>query len=245
MAKRIKQTRNEQKTLGSSLREMYYSVPDNIRYIVLWLVSLIILFLVLSYLFPIIFKALGVGTVSYGGLTFTKEVLGQNKNQINIYHYYYLYRDASGQLVQNNIYLRNNPAEINIPVRGDIAFFANTSVIIALDTDNLLKCNQSSIAIGELSSFIRNAGHNVSAGILNKTEAQDQNISYADCGTTRDSMTIRVIIGNESSITSNANYGCYQISAGSCNDLLPASEKFIVQALVDAKNRTNSTSSSG
>jgi len=243
MVKQRKQVDRTQQSLGEAVREVTNVIPSNVKYIVLWIVGLAALFLILSYAFPILFKLIGVGTVNYGGLSFTKEVLGQGANQIIMYHYFYLYKDAQGQLVQNNIYLRNNPSEIKAQVNADIIFVQNAPISIAIDTDNLVSCNQSSIAIGELSSFIKNSGNNVSAGTLNKTEALDKNIAYADCGLKNDSITIRVILGNASRIDGSVNVGCYQISASSCQDLLPTTEKFIVQSIIDAKNRSNSTSS--
>lgn len=234
--KKIKQTKNKaikQQTLAQAVKEQTDKIPVNIKYIIFWIVGLLVLFLILNSLFPAIYKLIGVGTVSYEGLTFTKEDIGQSPNVIPIYHYYYLYKDVKGEVVQNNIYLRNDPSKNDIEVNGQIIFFENMPVQIGIDTDNLVRCNQSNIALSELTAFIKNAGHLVSGGTINKSEAMLKNVSYVDCGTKNNSMTLRFILGNSSYI--ERKNSCYTISAGTCEQVLPSAEKFIVQSIVDAK----------
>src|SRR5438045_819016 len=85
-------------------------------YGILFVVALIAVFFITFLAFR------NAGTVSYQGLTFTKERVGT----IDVFHYYYLYQDKKGQLVQNNIYLRNNPKDNKVPISGDnISYVSN------------------------------------------------------------------------------------------------------------------------
>ncbi len=233
MARR-KIRKDEGKTLGEEIGNISSKIPTNTKYIAAWVVGLVLLFIILNYAFPLIYKALGVGTINYQGLAFTKESIGTGK-PIIIYHYYYLYRDSMGELVQNNIYLRNDPRTNTVPVTSPIEFFHGLPVYVGVDADSLSKCNQSSIAISELAAFVKNAGFNVHGGTINATEAESQNVTYVSCNNQTNSTVIQFVMGNMTGITRTSQI-CYKISTASCSDVLSASEKFIVQSIIDAKN---------
>jgi hypothetical protein len=210
----------KQKTLGSEIK----NIPSEVKYIALWILILVGVFFLFNYIFN------NLGTINYDGLKFSKETIGK----IEVYHYYYLYKDRTGQLVQNNIYLRNNPTENQVPVSGNVTFIEGSKVFLGIDTDNLTSCNTSSIAISEITSFIVNGGISVKGGTVNNATAVKQNLTYVDCNVQKQNPVITIGLGNTTAVVNKGL--CYKITAATCNDLLPAAEKFIVKAIVDAKD---------
>lgn len=191
----------------------------------IWVViGLIVVFLLAFF----IFKEMKV--VEYQGLKFTKEKLGE----IPLYHYYYLYEDRTGQLVQNNIYLRNNPSKNDVEVDGEILFVEGRNVYVTINSSALEGCQQSAIAISSLASFIANSDITVKGAVMdNSTLDNNSTVPVVSCNTNVNGTVIQVNEGKETKIV-NKNK-CYSIYFSKCEDVLPAVEKFIVQSIIDAK----------
>ncbi len=192
----------------------------------IWFVIVLIIVFFITFL---IFR--GLGTIEHEGLTFKKERVGS----ISVYHYYYLYKDASGQIVQNNIYLRNNPAKNEIPINEKQIYYpSHKFVYVSINASALEGCPQSSIAISTLASFIANGGLTVKGGSLEQTNATANNVTqYITCHNKPVNPIIQINSGNTSEIS--INNLCYDIRFSRCEDVLPAVEKFIVQSILDAK----------
>ena len=211
------------------------SKKDSSNAYIIWGIIVLIVVFFISFFF---FRSLG--TIEYEGLTFTKERVGE----ITVYHYYYIYADKAGELVQNNIYLRINPKKNDIPVEGDqITYLPRRFTYVSINTTALEQCSQSSVAISEISSFLANGGLQVRGAIMENRTDLGNATRYVTCETDPYSMVIQLNSGNESKITADSL--CYNIQFSDCDDVLPAAEKFIVESILDAKeanSRTNSIS---
>jgi hypothetical protein len=197
----------------------------------IWTVVVLLLVFLGSY-----FMFKNIGTYEYEGLQFTKERFGQ----IPVYHYYYLYNDKTGQLVQNNIYLRNNPEKNKVPVDGKIVFPEGKFVYISINGSSMENCSQSGIALSSLASFMTNGGLKVKGATLenqttNVTTIDNSTIPYITCSMKQTNPVIEIKPGVKTEIV-NSDL-CYNIYFAKCEDILPATEKFIIQSIVDAKEQ--------
>jgi hypothetical protein len=228
---KIKHKENK-KEKQQTVSSMLASIPNNMRIGIIGIIILALVFIAAYYFFHNIYTP---GIVRYGGLTFDlKEKVGA----IQLYHYAYLYKDKTGELVQNNIYLRTNPAKNNIPLSGNISFLVNRTTYIGIDTDHLTACNDSSIAIAELAGFLKNGGLSIKGGSLNKTFAESINATYVSCSIQNLNLSsvIKIEMKNDTRVTNRGL--CYTIEAASCSEVLPAVEKFIVESIIQAKANT-------
>ncbi|HVY01941.1 MAG TPA: hypothetical protein VHA12_04225 [Candidatus Nanoarchaeia archaeon] len=199
---------------------------------VIWGILLLIVVFFVSF-----FAFRGLGTIEYKGLTFTKESIGQN---LEVYHYYYLYKDKSGQIVQNNIYLRQNPETNEIPVMGDsITYLPKKFTYVTINASAMEGCKNNAIALSELSAFLVNGGLQVRGAVMvNDTSLTENNATrYVTCKTDKYNSVIQVNYGNESKV--DVSGLCSNIQFSTCDDLLPAVEKFIVESIVDAKEASS------
>jgi len=200
------------------------------------MVGLIIIFLVSYSIFQ------GFKNINYQGLTFKKEMFGQ----IPLYHYYYIgkIKSVTGGVVseQNrkiDLFLRNNPKENNISVDGEIIFPEDKSVYIGIGSEGISECKYSVIGLATLSSFLSQNGIGIKAGAANLEDAKANNLTYINCEKYPESAVVLIEKGDETKITKSKDY-CYTISVNNC-ETLPAIEKFIVQSLIDAKERAKSS----
>jgi hypothetical protein len=170
-----------------------------------------------------------VNKVEYEGLTFTKEKVGN----IPVYHYFY-YFTSQGELIKYNLFLRNDPRENNVPVEGsEIIYEGGKFVYLTLNTTGIDKCEQSVIAVADLSKFITHNQFTVKSGTLIPEEASEDQ-DYITCENRPDRPVISIIEGEETKITIE-DY-CYTISVANC-DIMKATEKFKLQSVLDAKKR--------
>ena len=207
------------------------AIPHNVRLAIIWIVILAAVFFAFNYFFQNIWTP---GIVKYEGLTFTKENVGA----ITVYHYAYIYQDSTGQLAQNNIYLRNNPAGNKISTSGNITYVSDRTTYIGIDTDGLVGCNDSSVAIAELAGFLKDGGVWIKGGSLNKTTAIELNSTYVNCEIQNLNLSavIQVKMADETRVSASGL--CYTVQAASCANVIPAVERFIVESIVQAKANT-------
>jgi hypothetical protein len=174
--------------------------------------------------------------VEYEGLTFGKEKVGQ----IDFFVYSYMTDKsvATGRVVQDLqlkpvfLYFRTDPRKNDVPVQGEkIVFPAGKKVFTGI-SDGLEKCEQSTLAVAGVSSFIVQNGFKLEAGLMNGTEAKANDLPYVKCKFYENNPVIIFKEGEETSVNLEGN--CYEITANNC-EILPAAEKFILQAILDAK----------
>ena len=190
---------------------------------VIGLAVLAVIFIVLYFAFQ------DLGKVKYEGLTFIKEKYGD----VQVYHYYYLTQLSSGKVRSIDIFLRGNPAENKVPVKGEIVYPAGKTVYISINGTGLKECTYNIVAIASLTGFLVNNELNVKAGTPDKEEAKMNNSTHITCATYPSSTTLAIRTGSETKITRVEGF-CYDVEISNC-EILPALEKFIVQSIIDAK----------
>ncbi len=175
-------------------------------------------------------------SIEYEGLTFLKERV----SGIEAYKYsYFFVNPQTNDLVNYVLYIRNNPKENPVPLIGDpIVFQQGRFVYVSLDMASIEQCPQSVLAVGDLSRFISGNGITVRPGSLTEEEAEERDRRYVTCETTPDRVVIEIASGEETKITINDK--CHRITVADCN-ILPATEKYIVQSLLDAREPAQDT----
>ena len=166
--------------------------------------------------------------------------------QIPLYHYYYIgkIKTITGGVIseQNkkvDLFLRNDPRENNVSVDGEIIFPEDKTVYIGIGNEGVSGCKYTVIGLATLSSFLSQNGIGVNAGTADLESAKTNNLTHMSCEKYPASAVILIEKGNETKITKSMDY-CYTISVNNC-ETLPAMEKFIVQSLVDARERAKSS----
>ena len=192
---------------------------------VYWMIGVLVVMLITFLSFSAIFKSFH--TFDYEGLTFTREKFGE----IPVYHYYYYY-NYLGDIFQYNLYLRNDPRENDIPVDGKIEFSSIRPVYISVNGHKLIQCEQSNIAVAGVSAFFTNNLVETRSATPNIIESQYRRITYADCENMPNDQVVVITSGEESKIETTGD-SCYTITIANC-EILDATEKFIVQTIIDA-----------
>jgi len=211
-----KKVNKKEKIVRKSFFEKYW-IP-------LVLIGFVLLFVAFYYIFS------GYNTITYETLTFEKENWGGG---LIFYHYAYYFSDETGQVYRNNIYLRTNPYKNKVPVNDKISF-EGRKIDIGIDNLGLNNCNDSMIAVGTLGAFFQNNMFKVDFGNLNKEDAIEKNQTFVECGMTEYNV-VELSQGEKTEIYKKAN-NCYVISVNQC-EILPAVEKFVLESLVNAKNK--------
>lgn len=197
-----------------------------------WMIGVMVGLILIFIFFSSVFQ--GLNKFDYQGLEFTKEKFSEN-----IYVYHHAYQFTYGkQTYEYNLFLRNDPRKNEVPVVGgeEIYLASIKPVYVSINGKNLAgKCEQASIAVAGLAAFLKGNMLDVKSATPNIIEAQANNLTYADCDNTNGGQVIIVTDGSETKIE-KVSSNCYIISAANC-EILSATEKFIVQSIVDAKER--------
>ncbi|MCH7568205.1 MAG: hypothetical protein IIA87_02175 [Nanoarchaeota archaeon] len=197
-------------------------IEKELLWIVGFIAFLVIIFLVASSIFK------GFNQIEYEGLIFTKERLGE----IPVYHYSY-YFENKGVIIKYNLYLRNDPRTLDVPVEGkDIIFDRGKRVYISVNASGLQQCPYSVLAVADLASFLSDNQFNVKGGDPGFFEAGAKRQEWVTCENKPGNVVILIVEGKETKITINNN--CYEITVANC-EILEATEKFRVQSIIDAK----------
>jgi hypothetical protein len=171
-----------------------------------------------------------LGKVNYEGLSFTPERFGK----LIVYHYAYMFNSSTGQMYEYNLYLRVNPKENTVPISGEeIEFSLGKANYISINATDL-KCDDTIAASASLAEFMRNNMLTVKGATPNYDEAKANNITFATCENITKSPVIMIKPGTETKVTIEKN--CYTIEVANC-EIRAAIEKFIVQSILDAKER--------
>ena len=196
---------------------------NNFNWIIGWLVGLFVLYLALSAIFG------NIGKFDYESLTFVKEKFGE----LDVYRYSYYYSAKGGGVNLYNMYLRLDPRENNIPVRGNISLGSkNKFVYLSIRGSELEQCEDSSIALAGLSGFLSNNQYLVKSASWEAVEAETNNVPFVGCMNKPDHTVIKIEKSEVSEIIIKDN--CFIIKT-TCNDILKASEKFQVQTILSAE----------
>lgn len=195
----------------------------------MWIIGFLAFLVVVYLISSSIFKSLN--SFEYEGLTFTKERLGE----IPVYHYYYYFDSGEGELIKYNLYLRNDPREVDIAVDGgNIIFDHGKRVYVSVDPSGLQECSQSVLAIADLSSFLTDNQLDVRGGNVNFWEAGANRQEWVTCESKPKNVVITVREGEETRIDiSGENDRCIDIQVSNC-EILEAVEKFKIQSVIDA-----------
>jgi len=199
-------------------------VEKELLWIVGFLVFLVIIFLVASS----VFKSLN--QIEYEGLIFTKKLFGE----IPVYHYSYVFKAPTGQVIQYNLYLRNDPTTNDVPIEGDINL-VGTNVYITLDTSYLDECAYSPAAIGGLTQFLKDNQFTVKSGNMDFVEAAIRGQEYVTCENKEYQNVVQIFKGNETEVSIKLRGQCISISVGPDCRILEAVEKFEIHAFLDAQ----------
>jgi hypothetical protein len=195
------------------------------------MLGLVIIFLVASSVFQ------SLRTFDYNGLTFTKEYFGD----IPIYRYSYnsiVTGSATSpkDIRPVNLVLRGDPRENAVPIDGKVELPRGKTVYFGFNSEGLTQCPYSTLSVATFSSFLASNGFTVRGGTTNETEANETNIDFVTCEQFPENPVIIFQASDETSI--NKENTCYNVNVANC-EILPAVEKFMVQALIEAKERAN------
>lgn len=191
-----------------------------------FLAVIVIVFLISSSYFK------SLNTFEYGGLTFSKQRVGQ----IEVFHHSYYVKLQSGALALYNFYIRNDPRENNVPISGKSNLMAPGSVVyLSINSDGLQECRYGPLAVGSLSSFLTDNQMKVVAGNLNFWDAGLNKDLWATCENRPGNKVIEILKGNETRVIIDGN--CYRVEVNNC-EILEATEKLEVQSLLDARKIT-------
>lgn len=196
-------------------------------YILAFMVLLVILFVVVSFVFK------SFNTFEYEGMTFTKERLGE----IPIFHYYYYFNNKDERLVQYNLYLRNDPRDNNILFEGGEIFLEREKVVfLTIEKDeNLNNCPYGVLGIANLVSFLNDNDYLTESGNPDFHDAKTNEETWVTCETHALNPVIKIVKGEESKLSVDGN--CYEIAVATCEEFLPSTENFILQIIIDARER--------
>jgi hypothetical protein len=165
----------------------------------------------------------------YLDLKFSKVRFGK----LIFYHAKIPLLNQAGEIVNYyNLYIRNDPRELrDIPINGNIKL--KGKVIMASDE---LKCEDNGIGGGELGGVI-GLWSRVIQGTVNKTLAQEKDISYVTCDSSEmiylDSSVLIFKPGNVTSIDQKGK-DCYEVSVKDC-EVMRAVERFILGLYAHSK----------
>ena len=193
-------------------------------YIVGFVVLLVIVFLIASSIFE------RFNRVEYEGLIFTKERF----QDIPVFRTYYYFRAPDNQLIQYNLFVRNDPRTNDVPIEGDPIKYNSRNVYVTLDTSYLRDCEDTVISIASLTRFLNDNQLNVKSGNMDFTEAAIHNQEHITCENSPDSEVIQVSRGDSTKIEINGM--CKSISVGEDCRILEAIEKFEIHSFLDAQS---------
>lgn len=194
---------------------------------IMWAIILMIGMILIIIGVPFIVKNY-VNKFEYINLEWQKTRLGDLK--------YYSTRipiaDKQGNIIASySMNFKNDPRKLdNVNVNlsaKDIGFIRGKPVYIALAPEMKACGANNSIAISDLSGFLRHiAGLELEAAWTDSNVAKKNNLSYVTCKNTLKNTVIYINSGNETRIN-RVGDNCYEIIYNNC-EILPATEKFML-----------------
>lgn len=185
-----------------------------LKWVLIWMgiviVSIVIIFLVYDSL----------KRFEYGGLKFERIIY----DKLPLYYSRIPIKTAAGEIVgYYNLYLRNDPRKLSIPINGTIKLMRNSMLSIDQSMEG---CSDNGVAGVTLGTFFKAAGINIEYASTNRSIAKERNISYATC---EDSSKQTVIVIRQTDKTEivQEKKDCYSINFKDC-EIIKAVERFIV-----------------
>jgi len=220
MAKSQKESKDEKKPVEKPAKK----VDQNKE--IMWV--LIVMGVLLATILIVYFAIQSTKHFNYEGLSFSREKF----DQIEVYHYYH-YFNKTNQIYQYNLYLRGDPRDNYVPVEGgEIAIYSGDLKYITLNETGLLNCSDSGIAIAGLGKLFSDNKISFYSATMDVSKAQNSSIKYASCEHNPKNLVVQVEAADQTRVLVNGT--CYKIQVANC-EILSATEKFIVQAIADAK----------
>jgi len=198
-----------------------------------WFLILLVIFFIVYFATPKIIKE--IKTVEYGNLTFTKTKF----QDIPVYYYWYNLVSSSGEISRYNLYLRENPQENPVLVTGEIEYpKAGSKIYVSLNDSSVSKeCTNLNREMLTLGIFLKGNMYDFKLVYPDNETATKNSGIIANCQNRPKNMVIEIAQTNRT-IIERVNENCYKLEFNTCKDLLYVIEKFEVQTLIDAKNRS-------
>lgn len=173
------------------------------------------------------------GTVTYHGLVFSKERYSDFNNLV-VYHYSHYFSYDGKQVYKSNTYLRGDPRENMIPVEGDVLFPKQGHAYVSADNKAFAECEDAQLAFGQVGAFLGAHLIQMRTGTPNPVaNTSETNITQVTCETKPKDTVILFRSGDVTSIKQTGM--CTEITVANC-EVLPAAEKYIIEALIDARD---------
>ncbi len=206
-----------------------------IKWAVILMAGIILLIIVVPFV-----KTNFVDKFEYKGLIFQKTQLGD----LIFYSSRFPVLSITGNVIGNYaVNFRNDPRDLeDIPVnlRSDRIDFTLENknkygpVYISLDP-RMEACEDSGIALLELSGFLRDSGLDVKSAVTDKNYAKENNLVQRWCHNSGFDTVIIITDGNETVINEIAP-NCYEIVFNDCR-ILEGAERFILSVLEEYARR--------
>ncbi|MEK6889651.1 MAG: hypothetical protein AABX35_00530 [Nanoarchaeota archaeon] len=193
-----------------------------------WMWWALMVLVVGFFIFYFIFSK--IGTFEYEGLAFDKQGYGK---ELTLYHHSYFYT-YNKQTYKNNVYLRFDPRDNEIPVDSEILFTKGRTVYLGINNTGIINCSDSSIAIGTISQFFANNQFDLKLGTPDINESKERKQVHVNCDKADDD-TVIIIQSSYMTKISTQGSSCYIINVNQC-EIQPAVEKFIVNSLIDTRD---------
>ena len=148
--------------------------------------------------------------------------------------YHVKFQVLNGLNKKHNVWLRNDPRELDVPVEGNFSFF-KVGGIISFDESTAACVGDLSRAVLDLSGFVQYGigTGDVEVATTSRFVSLDDGIRHATCENVRDKTLVILQEGETSVIQDEENPYCYTISVENCDDILGI-EAFMVKTLEDS-----------
>ncbi len=239
MAKKKNETEDKKELISEKSKketEAKKEAPNYSRQLY-WVLGVMVVIFVSFFLSTSVLKSMK--TFEYRGMTFTKESL----ENIPLYTYSYnLVTPITGRATsQANVkavkmILRGDPRENHVPLIGEIDLAKKKTVFIVTDEKGLTGCEYGSVGFASLSGFLTANGIKIEGALMNKEEAEKNNLKYVTCENRPNNPVIEITGGEETRVDIMGN--CYSIKVANC-EIMPAVEKLMVEMIVQAKASTS------
>ena len=133
-----------------------------------------------------------------------------------------------------NLYVRNDPRESDTLIDAEFGHFTvGGHISVSQEIDTVCRGQEVTRMLVDLGAFLLSGigMDQVNASSHNEEYALQTNIEYVDCNTFENQTIVKLLKGNESSITQSVeNPFCYTITIADCNDIVPI-ETFMVESI--------------
>lgn len=137
-----------------------------------------------------------------------------------------------GNIINYNLYLRNDPRKNNIESDAFVQFMRGT-IFVSLNKD-FEKCEDTNLAMTNIGMLFGAIGLDLRGALDNLEQAETLKRPYVTCENTKNNTVILYTEADKTSIIQQGD--CYAINVANCG-ILNATEAFIMQVLSDMQKR--------